>query len=251
MWNDAIDLRDFYSSPLGQAVQRVLRRRIRKLWPNTRGMTILGLGYATPFLVPLRMDAERVMAVMPAAQGVLRWPTDGGCLTTLADELYLPFPDLSVDRVLLVHAVESAEQVHPLLREIWRILAGNGRLLVIAPNRAGLWARLDRTPFGHGQPFSSAQLTRLLRDTLYTPIQSRHALYVPPTHSRMLLKAAPAWEAVGERWFAAIGGLVMTEAAKQIYAAPVQGIAQHRRLYEPVPDRTPGIPTRSGLDPTS
>lgn len=246
MWNDVIDLRDFYASPLGQAVQRILRRRIREFWPDTQGLAVLGLGYATPFLSPLRIDAARVMAVMPARQGVLRWPMDNGCLTALADEIELPFPDLSIDRVVLVHAVECAEQVRPLLREIWRVLAGNGRLLAIAPNRAGLWSRLDRTPFGHGQPYSSDQLTRLLRDTLYMPIQSQHALYVPPTHSRMLLKAAPAWEAVGrQRWFRPWGGLVMTEAAKQIYAAPAEGAeARRRRVYEAVQDRTPGRATR-------
>ncbi len=246
MWNDAIDLRDFYASPLGQTVRRILRRRIRGLWPDTHGMTLLGVGYATPFLAPLRSDALRVMAVMPAQQGVMRWPPEGGSLTTLADELYLPFPDLSVDRVLLVHAVECAEQARPLLREIWRVLSGTGRLLVVAPNRSGLWARLDRTPFGHGQPYSAAQLTRLLRETLFLPMQSHPALYVPPTHSRMLLKSAPAWEAIGQRWFSAVSGLVMIEAAKQIYAAPAEGprVRERRRVYETVPNGTPGIQTR-------
>jgi SAM-dependent methyltransferase len=238
MWNDAIDLRDFYRSPIGQTAQRILRRRIRSIWPDTLGLSILGVGFATPFLTPLRGDAERVMAVMPAGQGVLRWPAENGSLTTLSDELDLPFPDLSIDRVLLVHAVECAEQVRPLLREIWRVLAGNGRLLVVAPNRRGLWARLDRTPFGHGTPYSADQLTRLLRETLYMPLQSQHALFVPPTRWRVLLRAAPAWEAIGHSWFSGFGGLVLTEAAKQIYAAPVEATPQRRRVYEPVPNRT-------------
>jgi hypothetical protein len=228
MWNDAIDLRDFYRDSMGQAVRRVLRSRIRTLWPDTKGMTVLGLGYATPFLGQLRTDADRVLALMPAQQGVLRWPTDGASLAALTDETDLPLTDLSVDRVLLIHSVECAEQIRPMLREAWRVLSGNGRLLAIVPNRRGLWTRFDHTPFGHGRPYSRGQLTRLMRENLFTPIQSQNALFCPPLSWRLVLKAAPAWEAVGQRWFATFGGLIMIEATKQVYAAP-NGIPARRR----------------------
>ena len=38
---------------------RLLRARLREVWPNVRGETVLGLGYATPFLRPFREEAER------------------------------------------------------------------------------------------------------------------------------------------------------------------------------------------------
>jgi len=85
------------------------------------------------------------MAVMPASLGVLGWPPDGRNVVALADEGELPFADYSIDRVLLVHALETSEEVRPMLKEIWRVLAGGGRLMVVAPNRRGIWARLDRT----------------------------------------------------------------------------------------------------------
>jgi SAM-dependent methyltransferase len=236
MFMDAIDLRDFYATSLGQAARRVLGHRIRALWPDVSGLNVLGLGYATPFLSPFRGEAERVLAAMPASQGVLPWPREDGGLTTLVDEGDLPFPDSSMDRILIVHGLESTEQLRPFMREAWRVLSESGRLLVVAPNRRGIWARLERTPFGHGQPFSTGQLSRVLRDTLFTPEQARGALYVPPTRWRMVLASALAWEEVGPRWFGTFAGVVMAEATKQIYAGTAEP-AKRRRAYPALAQR--------------
>jgi len=229
MWTDVVDLRDFYSSPLGGVARRMIRRRIRQFWPSVAGLRVLGIGFATPYLRPFVEEAERVAAAMPAQQGVIHWPADGPGLTTLVDEMDLPFEDLSVDRVLLVHGLESAEPIRPMLREIWRIMSGDGRLLVIAPNRRGVWARLERTPFGHGRPYSRRQLSNVLREAMFTPMQSDSALFVPPFRSRLLLSAAPALENIGRRAFARFGGVVMMEATKQIYAASMDARPVRKR----------------------
>jgi len=237
MWTDVVDLRDFYASSLGAAAQRVISRRIRDIWVDTKGMNVLGLGYATPFLNSFRAEAARVTAAMPARQGVLHWPHEGKGLTALCDECDLPLADLSMDRVLLVHALECTEQIRPLLREVWRILTGSGRLLVVVPNRSGIWSRIERTPFGHGQPYSPFQISRLLRENLFTPLQSYSALYIPPVHSRMILAAAPAWEKVGEKVFSTFSGVVLIEASKQLYAGNIQPAPAQQRAYATV---TPG-----------
>src|SRR3712207_3524511 len=98
MYRDAVDLREFYRTSLGQVAQRMIRRRIRQFWPELRGQTVLGLGYATPFLRPFKQEAERVFAVMPASQGVVSWPPEGPGAVLVADEAELPFEDMSVDR---------------------------------------------------------------------------------------------------------------------------------------------------------
>src|SRR5258708_16588887 len=128
MGSDVVDIRDFYRSALGQVPRRMIRRAIQRVWPDLHGLRLLGLGYATPFLSALSPDTERAMAVMPASLGVLGWPPDGGNVVALADEGELPFADYSIDRVLLVHALETTEEVRPMLKEIWRVLAGGGRL---------------------------------------------------------------------------------------------------------------------------
>ncbi len=246
MWTDAVDLRDFYATTLGAQARRMIRRRIRAIWPDTKGHNVLGLGYATPFLGPFRSEAARVMAAMPASQGVLHWPAEGNGLTTLVEEDVLPFADLSMDRVLLVHALESAEQIRPMMREVWRVLSGSGRLLVVVPSRSGLWCRFERTPFGHGLPYTPGQISRLLRETMFTPLETYSALFVPPTRSRMVLSSAPAWEEIGQRWFPAFAGVIVIEATKQIYAGHTQVAAQRRRPYVPLPQRNTSSPNARG-----
>lgn len=232
---DVIDLRDFYESRLGQVARRMIRRRIRLIWPDLRGMRLLGLGYAAPYLKMFREEAERVVAVMPSSQGVLGWPQDGPNAVALADEGELPLQDFSIDRVLLVHGLEYSEQARPLLKEIWRVMAGGGRLLVVAPNRRGIWARVDRTPFGQGHPYTPSQLSRALRDADFTPERVSTALFVPPTGSRMLLRSATAIERIGERWFTSFAGVSVVEASKQLYAKPAVKRKESRHpAYLPV-----------------
>lgn len=246
MGSDVVDLRDFYASPLGYVARRLLERRLREIWPDVSAQRVMGLGYAVPLLPAFGGEAERVLALMPAAQGVLAWPPGGDNQAALVQEDGLPLPDLSVDRVVLLHAVEHAEALRPLLREVWRVMTAGGRLIVIAPNRRGLWARFDRTPFGLGQPYTAGQLSRLLRDNLFTPIQVHNALYVPPFGSRLVLSAANAWERIGRRWFAGVSGVVMIEASKQLYAPTVQAPPAPAALRRPQPQPVIGHPAGRG-----
>ncbi len=237
MYTDIVDLREFYDSSLGHVARTLIGRRLRQIWPDTSGQVLVGVGYATPYLRPFLGEAERVLALMPASQGVAYWPGEGPGLVTLTDEADLPLPDLSVDRVLLIHGLEGTEQLRPMLREIWRVLAGSGRLLAVVPNRRGLWARAEWTPFGHGYPYSVSQLKHVLRDTLFVPERTAHALFIPPVRSRFALPWAPAWEEIGARWFKAFAGVTMIEASKQLFAGVSRRTeASHaRRLILPMP----------------
>jgi len=235
MWMDAVDLREFYARPQGQVARRIIRQHLRQMWPNVSGQDVLGIGYTTPYLGLFRPEATRTLAAMPARQGVLHWPPNEPGLTTLVDEVELPFPDLSMDRVLLVHSLECSENLRPMLREAWRVLSDSGRIIIVVPNRRGLWARMERTPFAHGQPYSPSQLSRLLRENMFTPIQSKVGLYVPPSQARLVLTAARAWEEIGSRLFPAFGGVVLIEAAKEIYAGQVTANHTTKRSFALAP----------------
>ncbi len=226
MWSDVLDLEEFYGSTLGQMTARLLRTRLREIWPNVRGEAVLGLGYASPFLRPFVEEATRVLSFMPAQQGVTRWPREGRNLATLVDELDLPLPDRSVDRVLMVHAMECTEQLRPMLREIWRVMADGGRLVVVVPTRTGLWSQLDRSPFYQGHPYSAGQLAGLLRANMFAPLRQARALYMPPTHSRLALRMAPTVERFGQRWLGRFAGVSVIESGKQLYA----GIAERHTV---------------------
>jgi SAM-dependent methyltransferase len=231
MWNDVLDLRDFYSTGLGLTARRLLRLKLKALWPKVVGERVLGIGYPVPYLGLWQGEAERTIALMPAERGVLHWPSDGPNATALGEETHLPLPDRSIDRVLLIHAVETSEALRAMLREVWRVMADGGRLIAIVPNRRSLWARLERTPFGHGRPFSVGQIARLLRDSMFTPLKTETALILPPFRSRVLQAWAPAWDKYGARWLAFLAGAIVIEASKQVYAAhAVPARAQRRRV---------------------
>lgn len=228
MHTDVVDLRSFYAEPLGQVARRLLGRAIRTRWENVAGQVVLGVGYATPYLDTFVGEAERVLALMPAAQGVVNWPSYGASATMLADIEMMPLRDASVDRVLIVHALETGEHPGDLLSETWRILTPGGRLIVVAPNRRGLWARMDTTPFGQGQPFSRGQITSVLRDALFSPVHWAEALYVPPIPRRAFLKSAVAWERLGTTLSLPFAGVHVIEATKTLYR-PV-AVRQARRV---------------------
>jgi SAM-dependent methyltransferase len=219
MLQNADDLAVFYKTPLGQWARHVLARRIRTLWPSVKGQRLLTYGYAMPYM--RGFDAERAIAALPAQLGVRQRPSSRH-MRVVCDEDALPFPDVFFDRILIVHGVEAAESLRPLLRQLWRVLAPEGKILLVAPNRASLWAQLARSPFGHGRPFSRMELEGLLKGALFEPLRWERALYVPPFSPLRGL----AWEHVGERLFPGIGGVHIVEASKSLYAPASPGLAQ-------------------------
>jgi len=223
MFQDVAEIRAFYARPLGLQVRRLLGHRIRARWRTMRGHSLVGLGYATPYLDTYRNEAARIAALMPAAQGALVWPRKGQTQCALVDEVHLPLPDNSVDRLLVVHFIENSEAIRLMLREIWRILTPEGRLLLIVPNRRSVWARVDTTPFGHGRPYSRRQLERLLQDAMFTPLDWSWALHVPPVQHHLVLRSAIAFERLGARVWPSIGGIMIVEARKELVAPTITG----------------------------
>jgi len=244
---DVIDLRNFYGQALGAVARRFIGRGIRVRWNDLHGLRALGIGYATPYLGLFREEAERCLAFMPAAQGVVKWPSERPALAALVEEEELPLSDAAVDRVLLVHALEMSQDAGALLREVWRVLAAGGRLLAVVPNRRGVWARTDATPFGHGQPYSREQITHLLRETWFTPTGWGEALYVPPIARTWFLRSAVAWERAGATISAPFAGVHIVEATKQFYRA-IPARRERQRLVpalEPVLAPSPGGAARA------
>jgi SAM-dependent methyltransferase len=233
MGGEIHDLGQFYASPAGMAARRLLAQRLAGLWPSLPGQSVLGIGHAAPYLDLWRAQAARCIALSPAQLGLARYPAEGPVASLVAEEEHLPFPDLSFDRVLLVHGLEMAENARRLLREAWRVLKDDGRLLVVAPNRRGLWAHTEHTPFGHGQPYSPGQVTRLLQHHMFHVERRAFALYTPPFAP--CLRAGAAWEGLGRAvWPSRYAGLAIVEAVKDLLSAtPAGAVAVRRRVLRP------------------
>jgi SAM-dependent methyltransferase len=239
---DVVDLRSFYHGRLGQVARRILRAKLRARFDDVAGLRVLGAGFAAPFLGIFRDEAERVLAFMPAEQGVMDWQSGRGAASALVEEDIWPLPDAAVDRIVLVHALENADNPRELLRECWRCLAPGGKLVAVVPNRRGAWSRMEATPFGHGRPYSRGQLTNLLRDAQFAPVNWTEALMFPPIDRGMVLRSAVWLERVGVSLWAPFAGVHMVEAVKQVYT-PVRAkkkAAKVRKLEVAEPVLVPG-----------
>jgi SAM-dependent methyltransferase len=222
---DVLELRRFYyTTQLGRMVQRVVRERLRAMWPDIHGQNLVGFGFAAPYLRPFMEETARTVCLMPAQQGVCIWPPEGPNLTALAEETLWPLPSGFADRLIVAHGLETCERPAALLEEVWRVLAPGGKAVFLTPNRAGIWARRDATPFGYGRPYSIGQLERTLSGNKFTAERHEAALYMPPSHRRFWLRLAPAIERVGQRIdIQRLAGVVMVEATKLVYIAPHTG----------------------------
>ena len=219
---DVLDLRAFYyRTKLGRSAQRGLQEALRRFWPHTRGLTVVGFGFAAPVLRPFLGDARRVIALMPAQQGVMPWPAGGRNVGVLVEETRWPLEAGTVDRLVVLHGLEACDSPPALLAEIWRVLAPGGQVVFIVSNRSGLWARRDVTPFGYGRPYSFGQLEGLLGQNRFMPERHATALHSPPSHRRFWLQTAPFWERIGQRFNAQfMAGALIVEATKQVYGRP-------------------------------
>lgn len=233
---DVTELRDFYSRPIGQIVRRLLMHRLLARWRRVEGQVVLGLGFPTPYIGSFRHEARCIGAMMPTSQGALVWPVQGPGQSVLVDEDQLPLSDNVVDRLFVIHCLETAERVQPLLREIWRVLAPQGRMVLVVPNRASIWARFDSTPFGHGRPYSRAQLETLLGGERFTPMEWGQALYAPPIERPIFLRSAMAIERLGTKLWPGLGGVIIVEARKEL-VAPSGGARARARVGQLVPVR--------------
>lgn len=209
------ELRIFYGEPAGALARRLLARRLDDAWGEATNADVLGIGYATPWLDAF-VGARRVVAAMPGGQGVELWPTVGRNRTTLVEDRRLPFAAGSFDRILMVHALEEADDARALMMEAVRALAPAGRVILIAAARGGLWSRAENTPFGHGRPFTRRQLERLVREAGLEPTAWSQTLYVPPWGP--LLPLADGFEQVGRRIMPGAAGVILLEATRQAYA---------------------------------
>ncbi|MEZ5775633.1 MAG: methyltransferase domain-containing protein [Hyphomicrobiaceae bacterium] len=246
MYPDIGELIDFYERPMGQRVRRLIAHRIRARWRDVRGQTVAGLGYAPPYLGTFRGEAQRLAALMPAAQGTHAASPQRPVQAVLVEDDLLPLPDESVDRLLAVHAIEMCASPKHTLREIWRVLRPEGRLLVIVPNRRGMWAHRDTTPFGHGRPYSRGQIESLLGGAMFSIEECTFALATPPIERDFVWSRSLWLERAGSKAWPRFSGVILLEASKQMVST--LDVARRRTVRVPIGAlASPARPARGAL----
>jgi SAM-dependent methyltransferase len=231
---DIVALRSYYASSAGKLAERTIALALAELSRPYPGERVLGFGYAIPWLERMGAQAERTLAFMPAGQGAFAWPKGQPSRTALVFEEDLPLPEAAVDTVLMVHALEHAQSPRDTLAEFWRVLAPNGRLILVVPNRRGLWARFDHTPFGTGRPYTRGQAEALLRDANFTVEQVGAALHFPPFRRRFLMNMYSVFERLGHSLWPMFAGVLIIEARKQVFQGLPVTAKKSRRVFVPV-----------------
>ena len=240
MYLDISHLNEFYDQPLGQTVQENANKTIQKFWPTLSDRRLLGLGYAIPFISQYLKDSERIIAGMPAAQGVVHWPEDEKNLTILTEDEDMPFEDSSIDNVLVVHGLEMTQNPLGILNEIWRILTPSGRMIVLVANRRGLWSKFESTPFGYGHSYSRGQLSTQLIQCDFRIVNIETILHYPPVSNPSLSNTGKIVENLGSNLWPRLGGLIAIDAEKSVLKPITVHKEQNRAMRILKPSFAPG-----------
>lgn len=256
MWLDAQSLEDFYQTPWGEQVCATVSDALESLWPKDEfpsDSRLLGMGYALPFLDLWAAKAQSCLAFMPRRLGVTHWPErafDPNTpaarknrinLTAHVQSDMMPLADRSIDRILVTHSFEFANNLQAQCDELYRVLDDQGSVLMVLPNRAGLWSRSERSPFGYGVPFTPGQITGVLRTSGFEISKLHGALFYPPRPNRFVIKHAGKLEKVGGNWAKLMAGVLIVHARKQ--NPPIKFSRGKRDAMQPLKDLLAGINT--------
>ena len=235
---DVIDLKEFYSgTELGKTTKNLINRVLSDKVNTEVGSLTIGFGYACPFLENKINDSDNknFILLMPSEQGVIPWPKKSKNIAAMVDEVSWPVNTSAADLILVSHGLEVSDNQDLLLQEVLRVLKDSGRLVILVPNRTGFWARSDSTPFGYGKPYSISQLDALLRKNQFQIDSITPSLYGFPAKKGYGLKSLLLWEKVGKKlnsFF--LGGLLVVEARKDIYAVNNVKSSKAKRYFMPV-----------------
>jgi len=155
----------------------------------------------------------------------------------------LPFPNASVDLVVLPHALELARDPHQALREVERVLVPEGRVVLTGFNPVSLWGLCQRA----GRLKRGMGLGR--QDSLYLPQAGefigywrlrdwlrllgfeveagRFGCWRPPLRSQAWLERYAWMDRVGERWWPVLGSVYFVVAVKRVRGMRLVGLLRN------------------------
>ena len=219
MYQTCEEFRKFYYSRSGWVIKRILQANLKRHMDNNLKCELaIGTGYSLPYMRVLTEAAQSQFAFIPSQFGEAIWPRFSKNKTASVATTQMPIASGSVDLILATHFLEFSEYPEYALQELYRILKGEGRVLLLVPNRMSIWSRRDWSPFGHGQPYSILQLRKLVTDAKFEIMDEHTALFMLPFHSRFFIKAAWTFERFGQLLFGGMGGVHVLELKKKVYA---------------------------------
>lgn len=248
-----IDLHPWLALPPGQALLDWEQAQLDRLVADIFGFHALQLGM--PELDGLRANRmqHRWLALDAAYQdwtttAPMQAPTSLRC-----DFEALPFPNNSLDLVLMPHALELAKDPHHTLREVERVLMPEGRVVIAGFNPAslwGMWQRMGRWGVNsalvlpQGEFITYWRLRDWLRLLDLEVEDGCFGFYRPMVRHETQLQRLRWMERAGEKWWPVLGAVYFVVARKRVRSMRMVGKLKRPRL---APAAAPAVVAQRGI----
>jgi SAM-dependent methyltransferase len=229
MSTEIIGLHHWFDSPPGRYLLAWEQARFDEAVADVFGYHSLQIGM--PLLDGLR--ANRMPHRWLALDAIQTPEPDAGpAPDLLAHAVALPFPDNSLDLVLLPHTLELSHDPHVALREVARVLVPEGRVVITGLNPISLWGlrqqrvRLyQRLSGGRGRLYlpdvgefiSAWRLRDWLRLLNFEVEPADFGCYRPAVRSEHWMERFAWMERVGERCWPILGAGYFVVGVKRVH----------------------------------
>ena len=214
-------LRSWFDSPLGLSLQAIETNRLRSILPNLYGKVILQLG---------ALGKMNMIDSSPApTRVVIDLLGNNHAVAVQGFPEALPFAGRSVDIALLPHTLDFASDPHQVLREVDRVLAPEGHVIVLGFNPLSMWGitrvfarRRGRVPWC-AHFFGVARIKDWLRLLEYEVTAGQMLYYRPPLQKESVMDRLYFLDKVGDRWWPLMAAAYLVVAKKRVYGVtPLQ-----------------------------
>ena len=233
----ATSLAQWLSTPPGQYLLAWEQAQLDRVVADLFGFHALQLGL--PELDALRSNRMPHRWLAPAT--ALRTPR---AVALHCDTDALPFPERSLDLVVLPHTLELARDPHLTLAEVERVLVPEGRVVILGFNPASLWGLRQRLAAACASGWAAAarcscrrpgdfigywRLRDWLRLLSFEVEGGRFGGYRPPLASERWLARFAWMDRIGDRWWPVLGAVYMLVAVKRVRGMRLVGLARRER----------------------
>ena len=218
MYQDIIKLEKFYQSELGRAVQDRISSKLKKYIYLHDGEKLGGFGFGEPYLPHLPKKKVSIFNFFSQQGGIKKNILNEKLFNVLLDGEQLPIEDFFLNHIICIHYLEHSENLKKTLRELWRVLAPEGKIYIILPNKKSSWSFSSQSPFSSGFGFSKNQINQVLEDNFFEIQSIDRLVYFPSWNIRLLLSNRFFLEKIGSYFWRFFNGFYLCVATKRIYA---------------------------------
>jgi SAM-dependent methyltransferase len=217
-------LADWLGTPLGTAVLAIERDLLQEQLVDLVGFELLQFvawGDGAELADSARTQHRRLLDPQATGAGAIR-----------ADYHALPVASGTIEAVLLPHTLEHAARPHELLREVDRVLRGEGHLVICGFSPLSFWGLRHALAGRHFPPVVERLLSEhRIRDWLrllgFEITCTRRYLFAPPSQSIAASRAAAWLEVRGRQFATPLAGAYLIKARKRVHAVtPIRPVWQ-------------------------